>query len=198
MRIALFGGTFDPIHRGHMSIATAAAEALHLDTILFAPTGLQPFKPDGPQAIFNDRLAMTDLACQQDARFTASALDAPRPDGSPNYTVHLLTTLRERYPNATLFNLAGLDSFLTLPHWLESERLLDLAEWIVVSRPGYTLDLSPYTEAQRRRIHPIDSVHEDVSATSLRERLHHGDPCLDLIAAPVSQYIAEHGLYREA
>ena len=196
MRIALFGGTFDPIHRGHLSIATAAADALHLDTILFAPTGLQPLKPHGPQASFTDRLAMTTLACQQDPRFQPSDADAPRPDGSPNYTIHVLTTLRTLNPDAALFNLIGADSFLTLPHWHQSAGLLEIAEWIVVSRPGYPLDLTPYTPQQRPRIHPIDSVHEDVSATSLRQRLQHGDPCLDLIPTPVSTYIADHRLYR--
>ncbi len=196
MRIALFGGTFDPIHRGHLAIATAAADTLHLDTILLAPTGLQPLKPDGPQASFADRLAMTTLACQHDPRFNASALDAPRPDGSPNYTVHVLTALREQAADATLFSLIGADSFLTFPHWRHAEHLLDLAEWIVVSRPGYPLDLAGYTPDQRARIHPITSVHEDVSATSLRQRLQQGDPCLDLIPAPVSAYITDHHLYR--
>jgi nicotinate-nucleotide adenylyltransferase len=202
MRVAFFGGTFDPVHRGHLAVATAAANHLALDTILFAPTGLQPLKPNGPTATFDDRLAMTWLACAADpataSRFAASALDAPRPDGSPNYTVHVLAALREQLPAATLFNLVGIDSFLGLPRWHESQRLLELVEWIVVSRPGYTLDLSALTPEQRTRIHSLDSVHEDVSATELRQRLQHGDPCLDLIPAAVSNYIEAHQLYRRS
>ncbi|NYF78726.1 nicotinate-nucleotide adenylyltransferase [Granulicella arctica] len=196
MRVAFFGGTFDPIHRGHLAIAAAAADHLALDSILFAPTGLQPLKLSGSTATFDDRLAMTTLACATDPRFEPSTLDAPRADGSPNYTVHVLTALREQLPTATLFNLVGLDSFLDLPRWHQPHRLLELTEWIVVSRPGYTLDLSAFTPAQRTRIHPLDSVHEDVSATELRHRLQHGDPCLDLIPASVSTYIEAHRLYR--
>jgi len=202
MRVAFFGGTFDPIHCGHLAIATAAADQLALDTVLFAPTGLQPLKPTGSMAPFADRLAMTTLACTADSRFAVSDLDAPRPDGEPNYTVHVLTTLREQMPDATLFNLVGADSFLNLPRWHQPERLLELAEWIVVSRPGFSFDspgsLAPLelTPQQRARVHILNSVHEDISATGLRQRLQHGDPCLDLIPAPVSAYIETRRLYR--
>jgi nicotinate-nucleotide adenylyltransferase len=201
MRIALFGGTFDPLHRGHLAIAAAAAAAdqLALDTILFAPTGRQPLKLTGPTASFADRLAMTTLACAIDPRFSASDLDAPRPDHAPNYTVDVLAALTLLHPEATLFNLVGLDSFLTLPQWRDPQRLLTLAEWIVVSRPGFALDAQSaltLTEAQRSRVHLLDGIHEDVSATELRHLLEQGDPCLDLIPAPVSAYIATHHLYR--
>lgn len=201
MRIALFGGTFDPPHRGHRAIATAAADAFHLDTVLFAPAGLQPLKPEGHATPFVDRLAMTTLACQQDPRFEASTLDAPRPDGHPNYTVDTLAALRLLQPQDTLFNLVGADSFLDLPRWREPHRLLELAEWIVVSRPGFPLDnlsnlrLTPH---QRSRVHLLQTVHEDIAATNLRHRLHQGDPCSDLLTPSVSHYILTHHLYAEA
>lgn len=198
MRIALFGGTFDPPHRGHLAIATAAADAFHLDQVLFAPAGRQPLKFDANPASFDHRLAMVALACAQDPRFHPSTIDAPRSDGQPNYTVDALAELKQTTPDATLFNLVGADSFLSLPHWRDPIRLLALAEWIVVSRPGFSLDnlaSLQLTPLQRNRIHLLETVHEDISATSLRQRLQTGDPCPDLLPAEVADYIQAHRLY---
>ena len=139
MRVALFGGSFDPPHHGHLAIATAAADALRLDSVLFAPVGRQPLKLDGTVTSFEDRLAMVKLACLEDPRFMVSEIDAPRADGLPNYTVDTLSELARRMPGAKLFNLVGADSFLSLPKWHEAQRLLELAEWIVVSRPGFAI-----------------------------------------------------------
>jgi len=107
--------------------------------------------------------------------------------------------LHEAMPDARLFNLVGADSFLDLPRWHEPERLLEVAEWIVVSRPGFPLaDLSPLdlTPYQRGRVHLLQTVHEDVAATNLRERLEAGDRCADVLSPEVSAYIAAHHLYR--
>jgi nicotinate-nucleotide adenylyltransferase len=199
MRVALFGGSFDPPHHGHTAIATAAADVFDLDKVLFAPVGRQPLKPEGVPAGFADRLAMVELACRVDPRFEVSDLDAPRSDGAPNYTVQTLAALYDVVPDARLFNLVGADSFLDLPRWHEPERLLELAEWIVVSRPGFPLanlsglGLTPY---QRGRVHLLQTVHEDVAATNLRERLEVGDPCTDVLDPAVSAYIQAHRLYR--
>ena len=202
MRIALFGGSFDPPHCGHMAIARAAADRFALDQVLFAPVGLQPLKPQAAGATFEERLAMTTLACMDDPRFTPSTIDAARPDGLPNYTVDTLRLLHQSMPDAQIFNLIGADSFLSLARWRDPQQLLELAEWIVVSRPGYSeaglltdppdLTLTP---AQRSRIHVLDTVHEDVAATNLRERLSSGDPCKDLLPPQVSGYIQHHHLY---
>jgi nicotinate-nucleotide adenylyltransferase len=206
MRIALFGGTFDPIHHGHLAVAAAAADTFALDQILFAPAGRQPLKPEHPSASFHDRLAMTTLACDPslgaDPRFTTSTLDAPRPDGAPNYTIDTLTTLHHQLPNATLFVIVGADSFLNLRRWRQPDRLLELAQWIVVSRPGFPLDnpsaLAPLalTPTQQSRVHFLLTLHEDVSSTILRDRLQHGDPCTDLLPPYVSAYIHRHHLYQ--
>jgi nicotinate-nucleotide adenylyltransferase len=199
MRVALFGGSFDPPHHGHIAIATAAADVFDLDKVFFAPVGRQPLKPEGVPASFADRLAMVELACGVDPRFDVSDLDAPKSDGSPNYTVQTLATLQEAMPDTRLFNLVGADSFLDLRRWHEPERLLDLAEWIVVSRPGFplanlsTLGLTP---RQRGRVHLLQTVHEDVAATDLRERLETGDQCVDVLDPAVSAYIQSHHLYR--
>jgi nicotinate-nucleotide adenylyltransferase len=202
MRVAFFGGTFDPIHRGHLAAAAAAADAFALDRVLFAPVGSQPLKTENSVTSFAERLEMVRLACQTaDPRFAVSTLDAPRPDGSPNYTVDTLATLAREYPNAPLFALAGADSFLTLRGWRSPDQLLALAEWIVVSRPEFPLteaQLEPLnlTPAQRARIHLLTSVHEEVSATDLRRRLRAGDPCPGLLPPAVAGYIDTHHLYR--
>jgi nicotinate-nucleotide adenylyltransferase len=199
MRVTLFGGSFDPPHHGHIAIATAAADVFDLDKVFFAPVGRQPLKPEGVPASFADRLAMVELACRVDPRFAVWDLDAPKSDGSPNYTVQTLAMLYEAMPEARLFNLVGADSFLDLRRWREPDRLLELAEWIVVSRPGFPLaDLSALglTAYQRGRVHLLQTVHEDVAATGLREHLEAGDQCADVLDPAVSAYIHAHHLYR--
>ena len=199
MRVALFGGTFDPPHRGHLGIARAAADAFQLSSVLFAPVGLQPLKDGRTTTPFADRFAMVELASGADPRFQVSAIDAPRVDGSPNYTVDTLATLHNQMPEAVIFSLVGADSFLSLRQWREPRRLLALAEWIVVSRPGSPLgDLTSLglMEEEHKRIHLIESIHDEISATELRHRLADGDPCRNLIAPAVAGYIRDHGLYR--
>ena len=168
MRVALFGGTFDPIHRGHLALASAAASAFALDRVLFAPVGRQPLKAESPAATFADRLEITRLAVASAAspRFAVSSIDAPRPDGAPNYTVDTLAALAREAPAATLFVLTGADSFLSLRNWHSPDRLLELAEWIVVSR-------TPPTPARRRSM--------PRSAARCRRRLHPDPPPLPLM-----------------
>jgi nicotinate-nucleotide adenylyltransferase len=206
MRVALFGGTFDPIHRGHLAIASAAADSFALDRILFAPVGRQPLKAEAPMASFADRFAMVRLACSHppsdtDPQFIPSTLDAPHSDDSPNYTVDTLGEMAIEYPAANLFVLTGADSFLGLRQWRAPDKVLSLAEWIVVTRPEYpvtelALDELALTPAQRARVHLLTTVHEDVSATELRTRLHVGDPCAGLLPPDVAAYIQSHHLYR--
>ena len=160
MRVALFGGSFDPPHRGHVAIAKAAADRFALNQVLFAPVGRQPLKSRPSGTTFDERMALTTLTCMTDPRFTPSTLDMPQPDGSPNYTVDTLRRLREAVPTAQIYNLVGADSFVSLAQWRDPQSLLELAEWIVVSRPGYsgsTLLADPpgltLTPVQRARIH---------------------------------------------
>jgi nicotinate-nucleotide adenylyltransferase len=101
MRIALFGGSFDPPHSGHLGIAMAAVERLHLDRVLMAPVGRQPLKRDQVQSPFEDRMVMVQLACAGHSPIAASAIDAPRVDGRYNYTCDTLQHLRETCPPAT-------------------------------------------------------------------------------------------------
>jgi nicotinate-nucleotide adenylyltransferase len=223
MRLALFGGTFDPTHCAHLRVARAAADAFSLDRVLFAPTGRQPLKSAPAEASFGDRLAMIALAlahpCAEGARATpdprlvVTSLDAPRPGGAPNYTVDLLEEIARTMPQVELFAIAGADSFLTLAQWRSPQRVLALAQWIVVSRPG--LDLTPdfinrpefatlaLSPEQRARIHFFSGIHEDISATALRARLNaaadnpNQDAALEQWLPPaVAAYIRDHHLYR--
>ena len=228
MRLALFGGTFDPIHCAHLRVARAAADAFALDRVLFAPTGRQPLKSESAHASFQDRLAMANLAIADSPNeqrttnngqplFAVTSLDAPRPDGAPNYTVDVLEELARTLPEATLFAIAGADSFLSLPHWRSPERVLALAEWIVVSRPGLDLaqaflerpEFAPLalTAEQRVRIHILPGIQQDISATALRARLRTAatssgkdvalDPGLEKwLPSSVAAYIRDHNLYR--
>ena len=199
MRLAFFGGTFDPIHRGHIAIARAAVQAYALDEVLFAPVGLQPLKSTPPDAAYPDRLAMVRIACSGEPKLAVSELDAPRADGRPNYTVNTLQQLKDQYPGAELFVIAGADSFLTLRSWRAPETLLELAQWIVVSRPGFALaDRLPelgLSEIQRARVHLLETMHEEVSASELRRRLRAGEDASDWVQPPVLEYIHAHGLY---
>jgi nicotinate-nucleotide adenylyltransferase len=140
-RIALFGGSFDPPHLGHIAVARAAREALGLDCVLFAPVGAQPLKPAGPTAGFDDRVAMTRLAIEGEAGFVLSLVDAPRPDGIPNYTMDTLERLREELPaGSALYCLMGADSLAGLRKWHRGEEISFSAPLIVASRPGQVLD----------------------------------------------------------
>jgi len=138
-RIAFFGGSFDPPHCGHLGIARAAQIALDLDTVLFAPVGAQPLKPQGSTASFADRLAMTQLAIKDQSNFAISLADAPR--GAQNYTIDALLRLGAELPSdGVLFCLMGADSFLNLRHWHRGAEIPFAASMIVASRPGQKLE----------------------------------------------------------
>jgi nicotinate-nucleotide adenylyltransferase len=207
MRIGYFGGTFDPPHRAHLLVAQAAANALRLDRVLLAPTGVQPLKEGEAHASYDDRLAMTRLLCADDPRLEVSEIDAPHADGSPNYTVDALARLKADFPGAEIFVIVGADSFLSLPRWREPEKLLAEAEWIVLSRPEF--DLNPIdpdhsgegvaglhlTHEQRSRVHLLETLDDDTSSTGVRERLRVGVSCGKMLSPTVGLYIARMHLY---
>jgi nicotinate-nucleotide adenylyltransferase len=139
-RVAFFGGSFDPPHRGHLAIARAAQAALQLDLVLLAPVGAQPLKPGGATASFDDRVAMTRLAIANEPGFALSLADAPNAAGTPNYTIDTLHQIRaEMPPNANLFCLMGADSFFALRRWHRGAEIPFAAPLIVASRPGQNL-----------------------------------------------------------
>jgi nicotinate-nucleotide adenylyltransferase len=143
-RIAFFGGSFDPPHLGHLAVARAARDAFHLDTVLFAPVGAQPLKPEGSFANFDDRLAMTWLAIAGEPGFAVSLVDAPKSSGKgetlPNYTIDTLNAVRAEFrPHCTLHCLMGADSFFGLRQWHRAQEIPYAAALIVASRPGQSL-----------------------------------------------------------
>ena len=172
-------------------MARAAADRFGLEEVLFAPTGRQPLKENAAGAAFADRLAMVELVCEEDARFQACALDGPRADGKANYTVDALEAVRAEMPGVELFGIVGMDAFLQMPRWREPERLRSLAEWIVVTRPGYVR-----AGLVEGGINLLEGLAMDVAATRLRERLRMGEHPVEWISGPVLAYITEHGLYR--
>ena len=136
-RVAFFGGSFDPPHKGHLAVARAASAALGLDSVLFAPVGAQPLKPHGSTASFEDRLAMTRLAIACDPDFAVSLVDAPKPSGAPNYTLETLEVLRADLPqDGALFCLMGADAFFGLRRWHRAAEIPFVANLIVASRPA--------------------------------------------------------------
>jgi nicotinate-nucleotide adenylyltransferase len=168
MRIAFFGGSFDPPHNGHLAIARAAQQALDLDQVLFAPVGLQPLKPSGSSASFSQRAAMTRLAIADQRHFQLSLVDGPGSDGSspnsrdasnssntPNYTSDTLSRLRQSLrPDSHLYLLLGADSFRTLPQWHHAAEIPFLASLIVASRPKEDLSDLPACLPPGIDIHP--------------------------------------------
>ena len=203
MRIGLFGGTFDPPHRGHLAVANAVRERFALDRVLLAPAAVQPLKPDGATASFADRLHMVELLCEDQPGLEASAIDGPQPDGSPNYTIETLKRLRATLSaGAEISIIVGADAFLGLRKWKSPEELLREAHWIVVSRPGFDLhnlntviDAMSLTTAQRARVQALNDFANPVSATEVRERLHDRDEAAGLLPPQVLDYIHAHHLY---
>jgi nicotinate-nucleotide adenylyltransferase len=144
-RIAFFGGSFDPPHSGHLAVAGAARAAFRLDSVLFAPVGAQPLKPEGPTASFEDRLAMTRLAIDGETGFAVSLADAPKLSAAcgstPNYTIDTLLGLRAGLdPGAVLYCLMGADAFFGLRGWRRAAEIPFVAQLVVASRPGLPLE----------------------------------------------------------
>ena len=216
MRIAFFGGSFDPPHLGHLAIARAASETLALDQILFAPVGLQPLKPSGSSASFEDRAAMVQLAIANDPSFTLSRLEAPKPNQTnPNYTYDTLTQLHQSQPsNTQLFLLLGADSLRTFRHWHRAAEIPFLAQLIVAARPNETLAeleslLPPQIAAEQiqpntyRLTNPagdesnltlLPDLHYEISATELRAQIQNHIHATQ-IPQSVLDYIRQHHLY---
>ncbi len=185
-RIAFFGGSFDPPHRGHLAIATAAADLFALDQVLFAPAAHQPFKGKFQATDFLHRYTMTALATQTDSRFIPSPMDAPHHDATdatrPNYTVETLGRLRASlvtgHEPTELFTLLGADSWLDIGQWFQAPRLLALSDWIVAARPGFSLAgaeaaLPPEVEFERGSSNAATAEHAAGSLPSCNLTLHH-------------------------
>jgi nicotinate-nucleotide adenylyltransferase len=188
MRRAIFGGSFDPVHLGHLIVASAAADALALDRVHFVPAHVQPFKTDRQHASAADRVAMLRAALPHDERFVLDTREIDREGVS--YTVDTLRAFAAEYPGDGLSLLVGADAARDLPEWREASAIPQLADVVVLTRPGEAL---PPHELVGRTL-SVPAV--DVSATQVRARVRQGEPLDELVPAAVAQYIESHRLYR--
>ena len=184
---ALFGGSFDPVHLGHLLAAEAAAEQLGA-SIRFLPAREQPLKRDGHQAPASRRAAMLRAAVAGNPRFSVETLELELP--APSYTVATLRALARREPGNRFLLLLGADAAGELPRWHEAGSLPELADVVAFARPGATV---PRSELIGRTI-TVPAV--DISATEIRARVAAGRSIRYLVPEPVREYIAAHGLYR--
>jgi nicotinate-nucleotide adenylyltransferase len=235
MNVGLFGGTFDPVHRGHLALARAASERYQLNRILFVPANVPPHKQRQPLSAFPHRYAMIALATSQAKDFVPSLLEAPeesepgspgakkekpRPAG-PNYTIDTIGRLKQSFKKADrLFLLIGIDAFSDIANWHQSEALFRECEFVVASRPGYSLadvanalpvKLRPRVEATRPfqkqaakgdlvlngvNIHLLDDIYQPISSTTIREAVAAGKPLGRFVEPAVADYIKKTGLYK--
>jgi nicotinate-nucleotide adenylyltransferase len=195
-RLGVLGGTFDPIHYGHLVAAAEARWRLGLDEVMFVPTGRPWQKPEGVSCA-EDRYLMTVLATAPDPAFTASRIEIDHP--GPTYTVETLRRLRaDRVDDTEFAFIVGADVAAQLGTWKDPEELLKLAELIVASRPGADLDELRATLPAAARVHALPIPELAISSTDLRARVAAGEPISYLTPEPVVAYISKRGLYRTA
>ena len=225
MRIGLFGGTFDPVHKGHLAVARAALEACQLTQIYFVPANVPPHKQKQPLAPFAHRFAMLALATADEKAFVPSLLEAPEESASkkekPNYTIDTVRRLKQSFKATDqLFFLIGMDAFADIGKWHQSEALFRECDFIVAGRPGYSLadvakslpeSLRPRDEVMRpfekqkasgdlmlpgARLHLLGDLHQPASATAIREAVAQGKALGRFVEPAVADYIKKMGLYK--
>jgi nicotinate-nucleotide adenylyltransferase len=198
MKIGVFGGTFDPVHRAHIAAAAAARDALKLDKVLLVPAGQPMSRSELPIASAEDRVAMLRLAVKGKPGLEVSTIEIER--SGPTYTVDSITQMRKSALNDEIYFILGCDSLDQLPGWKEPERLVSLCRLVVVPRPGCrTPDLKKLEEILPGISQKVTLLKEpflDVSATEIREKAGKAESINDLVPAPVADYIKKHGLYK--
>lgn len=198
VRLGIMGGTFDPIHIGHLACAEQAREAFDLDAVLFIPAGNPVFKKHRAVTPAKQRLEMCRLAVQSNPAFDVSALEIER--GGDTYTVDTLRQLRAHYPdNVELRFITGADAVYNIVKWRESAAIANLARLIAVTRPGYVLSEERRAFIAEHGSFAIDYLEVTalaISSSDLRARMAHGKSIRYLTLQEVLDYILEHGLYR--
>ncbi len=194
-RLGVMGGTFDPIHYGHLVTAEEALVQFALDSVLFVPTG-QPWMKEGREVSpAEHRYLMTVIATASNPRFSVSRMEVDRQ--GPTYTVETLRALAEENPDAELYFITGADAMLEILHWKDPEEVLSLAHFIAATRPGYDL---AHFEAEAASHHPKVSVMTipalAISSTDIRQRVKEGRAIRYLVPEGVKSYIEKVGLYR--
>jgi len=188
-RIGVMGGTFDPIHHGHLVAASEVAQSFQLDEVVFVPTGTPYHK--GPVTPAEHRYLMTVIATASNPRFTVSRVDIDR--DKPTYTIDTLRDIRRDRPDSDLFFISGADAIAQILSWKNPNELWDLAHFVAVSRPGHALSVSGLPE---HVVSLLEVPALAISSTDCRSRVHRGFPVWYLVPDGVVQYISKHHLYR--
>ena len=200
MTLGVLGGTFDPIHNGHMAAARAAQEALKLDEILLMPSHLPPHRAHPESTTSEQRFSMAQLVAAEQQGWSASRIELER--AGPSYTYDTLVELGRR--PSQIFFILGADAFAEIATWSRYPAVLDLSNFVVVSRPGITLDSLRERVPSAFRLRPtaetrvilVDAHTPDISATDIRRRVRAGDSIRGLVPTVVEHYISTHRLYR--
>jgi len=187
------GGTFDPIHHGHLVAASEVTSLFHLDEVVFVPTGQPWQKPAEEVTVAEDRYLMTVIATASNPRFHVSRIDIDR--GGPTYTIDTLRELhRERGPETDLFFITGADALGNILTWRDADELFKLAHFIGCTRPGHRLTDPGLPDGQ---VSLVEIPALTISSTDCRERVRRGEPIWYLVPDGIVQYINKRGLYRE-
>lgn len=189
-RLALFGGSFDPVHLGHLLVAQAAMEELAISRTFFIPAAQSPFKPDRTMAAAPERIRLLRLALQGWCQAEVDLQEINR--GGTSYSIETVRSYRARFPGAEFFYLIGADHVRQLPKWREAERLAELVEFVVIPRPGEPLEApTPGFRVRALRGFPLA-----VSSSQVRQRVQAGLPIDLLTGSSVAEAIYKRGLYR--
>jgi nicotinate-nucleotide adenylyltransferase len=195
-RLGIMGGTFDPIHYGHLVAAEQARVRFGLERVIFVPNRVPPHKKDYTVSGPEHRYAMTLLATCSNPHFETSRMELERP--GPSYTVETMAAVRREVgEQAALYFITGADAVLEILTWKDPRRILELCELIAAARPGYPLEeaLESLEPGMRERVHALDIPGVAISSTEMRRRAAEGLPLRYLTPPAVAAYIAKHGLY---
>ncbi|GCE77140.1 nicotinate-nucleotide adenylyltransferase [Cellulomonas biazotea] len=190
-RLGVMGGTFDPVHHGHLVAASEVAARFDLDEVVFVPTGHPTFKQDQSVTEAEHRYLMTVIATASNPRFTVSRVDVERP--GLTYTVDTLRDLKSARPDADLYFITGADAIEQILTWKDAEELFAMAHFVAVTRPGHTLSVEGLPPD---RVSILEVPALAISSTDVRARARAGQPVWYLVPDGVVQYIAKHRLYR--
>jgi nicotinate-nucleotide adenylyltransferase len=195
-RLGVMGGTFDPIHHGHLVAASEVTSRFGLDEVVFVPTGQSWQKDNREVSGAEDRYLMTVIATASNPRFTVSRIDIDRP--GPTYTIDTLHDLRaERGDEADLYFITGADALAQILTWRGVGELFDLAHFVGVTRPGHDLAEPPIDRVPQDRLTLMEVPALSISSTGCRDRVAAGDPIWYLVPDGIVQYIAKRGLYHD-
>ena len=198
MRVGIFGGTFDPIHLGHLAVARSIQSSLGLDNVVFVPAGQPWLKADTPVSRVEDRVQMLRLALARRRALELSTIEADRP--GPSYTVDTMETLqRQLGSDADYFFLLGSDALMDIAKWKEPQRLIQLCQLVAFARPGFGLPTMEALEVAvpgiSMRVVFAEVPQVNIRATDIRRRIAEGRCIQRLVPRAVERYILEHGLY---